>query len=496
VDSLTGVVSYKNTQNVYVKFNNTSQISVGDTLFVLKDERLIPALVVGHTSSLSVVGVPVGDLQLNVSDQLVFLPEQKQIEAESPEVLMPETLSVPIDVPVSPEPEDEPGAKMQADATGFKENIRGRLSASFYSNVLNSTVDDVQRMRYTFSLRARHLSNSRFSAETYVSFRHQLKDWQAEKSPLSKALRVYNLALSYHAGDHTILAIGRKVNTHISNVGALDGLQVEHTAGILTYGGFAGARPDHKDYGLNPDLMQFGAFAALKGETAHGIMQNSIALVEQRNHSMTDRRFAYFQHSSTLIKNIYVFSSFEVDLYERPDSVSMNSFNFTSMYFSLQYRPSRKLTLFGSYDARKNVIYYETYRNFIDDLLEQETRQGLRFRVNYRPIKYVRLGSSIGYRFQKDQGSNSMNTYHYVTHSRVPWINASVTVTAVQLKNDYLHGIVYGIRMSRDVIKQKVYGQLEFRRVDYVYGNSERALKQNIVGVDLSWRVRKKLSLV
>ena len=224
-------------------------------------------------------------------------------------------------------------------------------------------------------------------------------------------------------------------------------------------------------------------------------MQNSLALVEQRNQSMTDRRFAYFQHSSKLIKDIYIFSSFEIDLYERPDSISRNTFNLTSMYFSLQYRPSRKLTLFGSYDARKNVIYYETYRNFIDELLEQETRQGLRFRVNYRPVKYMTLGSSIGYRFQKAQGSNSMNMYHYMTYSRVPGVKASVTASVVQLKNDYLHGVVYGIRMTRDVIKQKVYGQLEVRRVDYVYGDSERFLKQNIVGLDLSWRIRKKLTL-
>ncbi len=494
VDTLTGVVSYRNAQNVYVKFNNTSGISVGDTLFVLRDDILSPALVVGHTSSLSVVGAPIGEIQLNVKDEVVFrsgsdkvpfVASDKPAEERQPPVV-PEVPPVPV-------PEVE---KISSpDDLSFHENIRGRLSASLYSNILNSTTSNLQRMRYTFSVQAKNINDSRFSAETYISYRHQLEDWRMETTPLSKALRVYSLALTYQAGDNTVLALGRKVNSHITNIGALDGLQAEHTSGGLTYGGFGGSRPDHTDYGLNPDLMQVGAFVALRTDAAHGTMQNSLALVEQRNRSMTDRRFAYLQHSSSLIKNIYVFSSFEVDLYERPDSVSRSTFKLTSTYVSLQYRPSRKWTLFGSYDARKNVIYYETYRNFIDNLLEQETRQGLRFRVSYRPVKYVTLGSSIGYRFQKDQGSNSMNTYHYITHSRVPWINASVTASAVQLKNDYLHGIVYGVRMSRDVFKQKVYGQLEFRRVDYIYGDSERSLKQNIVGADLSWRLQKTLSL-
>jgi hypothetical protein len=141
------------------------------------------------------------------------------------------------------------------------------------------------------------------------------------------------------------------------------------------------------------------------------------------------------------------------------------------------------------------VIYYETYKNFIDDLIEQETRQGLRFRINYRPVKYVTLGSSVGYRFQKDHGNNSMNMHHYLTHSRLPWIKASVTASAIMLENDYIKGLIYGVRMSRDLIKQKVFGELEYRRVDYQYGNSELALKQNIAGINLSWRVRKNLSL-
>lgn len=489
-EMIEGTVSYRNAQSVYIKFNNTTAISKGDTLFVFREGKLMPALIVSNKSSVSVVGIPIFEVALTVADKVIFISKLK--EAEKPKTIEAPQEPLPrVEDPIVPIPEEEGIPEKQL----LQENIRGRLSASFYSNVLNSGTNDIQRLRYTFSMQAGHLHNSRFSAETYVSFRHQLDDWKATENDLSKALRVYSLAVKYDLSDRTIIALGRKVNTHISNVGAIDGLQAEHAIGKLTFGGFAGMRPDHQDYGLNTDLLQFGAFAAHRTESKHGLMQNSLAIVEQRNASMTDRRFTYFQHSSTLVKNISIFSSFEVDLYERPDSVAKSAFNLTSMYFSLQFRPSRKLTLFGSYDARKNVIYYETYRNFIDELIEQETRQGLRFRINYRPMKHVTIGSSVGYRFQKDQGSNSMNMNHYITHNRVPWINASVTASATILENDYLHGIVYGVRMSRDLIKQKVFGELEYRRVDYSYGEHGLDLKQHIAGVTLSWRVLKKLSL-
>lgn len=494
-DTLVGTVSYRTAQSTYVKFGNTSQIASGDTLFIIRDNQYLPALIVRHTSSMSVVGEPIAEIQLNLSDQVIYRIKPKAPDKTPVKETPPREIPSEVEVPAVPVPEAEHEESGESGALVMKESIRGRLSTSFYSNVFNAAPDNIQRMRYTFSMQANHLGDSRFSSETYISFRHQLDDWKAEKVEMSRALRVYNLSVRYEAGKHTLLALGRRVNTHISNIGAIDGLQAEHALGKMVIGGFAGTRPDHQDYGINFDLLQFGAFAAHQTESKHGQMRNSIAIVEQRNQSMTDRRFAYFQHSSNLIKNISLFSSFEVDLYERPDSVAKSAFNITGAYFSLQYRPSRKWTFFGSYDARKNVIYYETYRNFIDELIEQETRQGLRFRVNYRPVKYVSIGSSAGYRFQKDHGARSMNMQHYITHSRVPGIKASVTASATILENDYLHGLIYGVRISRDVIKQKVYGELEYRRVDYSYGNSELSLKQNIAGVNLSWRVRKKLSL-
>ncbi len=485
-----GAVSYKSGQNIYIKFNSTAGIQTGDTLFIRQDGVLIPAVEVKNISSISVMGIPIGDVTLNVSDTVVFTPKQAPVAAseETKEPSVPEPVQSPAETTEPPKP---PGTMPAA----LQESIRGRLSVSMYHTASGGDAPTTQRMRYIFSLQAKHIQGSKWSAETYVSYRHQFRDWVADNSDRATALRVYTLALRYDFNEFTNVAVGRKINNNITNLGAIDGLHMEHMIHKFTFGGFAGSRPDYTDYSINTNLRAYGGFIGFRTPTAHGTMQSSLAIVEQRNNHTTDRRFAYLQQSGMLSKNLSLFASAEFDLYERVDSVPRNTIHFTSTYLSLQYRPSRKLMLFGSYDARKNVIYFESYKSFIDQLIEQETRQGLRFRATYRMAKTITLGSSIGYRFQKAQGNNSMNMQYYVSQSRIPWIKASGTASVIILHNDYIKGLVYGIRLSRDILKQKVYGELEYRKVNYTYGNSELKLPQDILGVNLTWRIRKKLSL-
>ena len=491
-DRRDGVVSYLTSQNVYIKYDRTSDIQAGDTLYLAVHDRLVPAVVVQHTSSLSVMGIPIGDASLKVGDTLVY--QEVQVKSAPGN-----TAPVPVEVPAEALPEPDvpiaPGITGQAPQSKARvQSIRGKLSVSMYQHLYGAVAPDVERLRYIFSLQARNISQSRLSADVYVSYRHQFEDWQADTASRSKALRVYSLALNYDLTDRTHITIGRKVNLNISNIGAVDGFQLEHGFGKFTAGGFYGSRPDHLDYGFNFDLKQYGGFIGFKSPLKHGYVQSSLAIVEQRNGGITDRRFAYLQHSSTLTKTLSLFASAEFDLYANVDSVADNAIHFTSTYVSLQYRPTRKLTVYGSYDARKNVIFYETYKNFIDNLIEQEMRQGLRLRATYRFIKYMTLGSSIGYRFQKDQGANSTNVHTYLTHSRIPGINASAMASLIWLKNDYTQGFVYGIRLSRDILSQKVYIEGEYRIANYQYGFADLKLHQNIVGVTVAWRIMKKLA--
>ena len=213
------------------------------------------------------------------------------------------------------------------------------------------------------------------------------------------------------------------------------------------------------------------------------------------NKFKTDRRFTYFQHSNSITKRIDLFCSFEFDFYTLKNLQPKNTFELTSTYLSIRYKPWNKLSIYASYDARKNIYYYETFKNQIDSIIDKETRQGFRFQFNYRAAKFLIIGGSGGYRFQKSDPSPSLNGYNYITYSQLPLILSSITISTTLLKSSYLDGIVYGISLSRDIINGKVYGELQYRQVKYSYKNSNSTLKQDIIEMSLSWRIAKKLTM-
>jgi hypothetical protein len=314
-------------------------------------------------------------------------------------------------------------------------------------------------------------------------------------SDINKYLKIYSLALKYDVSKSTNLTFGRKINLNMANVGAVDGIHFETTHRNFVYGAVAGTRPDYFNYSFNPQLMQFGFFGGHAIQKTNGNMQTSIAIFDQMNQFKTDRRFAYLQHSNSLLKKMDLFCSFEFDFYTLENLRPVNSLDLTSTYISLRYKPLKSLSLFVSYDARKNIYYYETFKNQIDSIIDKESRQGLRFQYTYRPAKFLTWGGSGGYRFQKSDPTPSINAYSYLNYSLVPGIRASTTINATLLRSNYIDGMVYGVSISRDIINGKVYTELQYRLVNYTYKNSHVTLRQDIAELSLSWRIAKKLTL-
>jgi hypothetical protein len=455
------------------------------------EKSWIPGIVVKNLSSTSIVGSPLGERILEKG-----IPVKALIRAVTPAIdktvipIPEESEIISMEEEILPE---EPAPTRRKETTPSR--IKGRLTMASYMYASDHPESDRQRMRYTLSLNANQIANSRFSMESYMSFRHTWDHWQEVKDDFFRAFKIYNLAVQYEAPSGTRVWLGRKINPNTSNIGAIDGLQADHSWKNFTLGAFAGSRPDHTNYNFNSNFLQFGAYAGHRIDVINGMMMTSLAFAEQRNHAMTDRRFGYFQHINSAIRHLHVFTSFEFDLYTVEEGQPKSTFNISSVYFSVRYKASKRLSLFGSYDARKNIIYYETYKNFIDQLLEDETRQGLRFNFHYRPLNKISIGSSAGYRFQKGQPEPSTNLHSYITISSIPGIRASATVSTVWIRSPYLEGFIYGARVGRDLVKGKIFSELELRNVSYRYAYTEDPLRQTIAGARFSWRLTKKLSL-
>jgi hypothetical protein len=494
-ESSGGTVSYITSQNIYIKFKSTENIAIGDTLYVQKGETLIPALVVNNLSSVSAVCTPITSLPFAVNDKLAPRLKPKKIPA-------------PVKTEMPAEHKPQPAAEKQETKTDYqtgyktaenqiKQDIRGRISISSYSDFSNTPGGNSQRMRYTFSIIAKNIANTKLSGETYISFVQKDGEWYKIQDDIFNGLKIYSLALRYDFSPNFTVWVGRKINPRISNMGAIDGLQFETRVKSFTAGILAGSRPDYNDYGFNFNLFQYGAYLSHDLFTQKGSMQSSLAYVEQKNNGKTDRRFTYFQHSNTLIKNLTFFGTVEFDLYKY-DTVAeklQNTFNLTNLYLSLRYRVIKRLSLAISYSDRQNVIYFETYKNFLDQLLETESLRGYTFQVTYNPVKYLSVGVRAGYRDRKSDPKPSKNLYAYATYSMVPVLRICATLSATLLETSYISGKIYSLEISRDLVKGKLYGGLGYRYVDYRYLNADLAVPQSIAEFNLSWNIYKKLLL-
>lgn len=483
-----GSVTFKSSKNVFVRFNSTESIITGDTLFSDAFGIWKPALIVTQKSSTSCVCTSLTSDNIVVGQRISFFSKSPPIqEIKSDDVVMPETLQL-IVTPDSIK-NDSLTRKVR------KQLINGRLTSSTNASINSDNNSNFHRIRTAFSLNIQNIRNSSFSTQAYITYRHRYGIDQSTTG-FYDDFKVFTLAVQYAPGDKLNVWIGRKMNNNMANMGAIDGIQSEYKLNRLTIGAFAGTRPDFTDFTFNPALNQFGAYIVRNDKTNFGMAQTSLAFAEQQNDFKTDRRFVYFQHNNSLIKNLNLFLSSELDLYKKINGDISNKPNITSVYLSLRYRLRKNLSISTSYDNRRNIIYYESYQTFIDQLVAQETRQGFRLQMNYSPFKSISINASTFYRYQGDNPIPTKNYVGNINFNNIPRLKMNVAVNANLLESYYFKGTIIGGRVSDDFLKGKINAELNYRNVNYTFFNSETSLKQHIAGFNLNFNLLKKTSLI
>lgn len=482
---LQGEVSFITSRNIYVKFDNTADIQVGDTLRLAKNGSA--CLRVTSKSSSSVVSTTLNACEVQKGERISFRVKKDHpvpaSEAEREEEV-PERIETP--APIQPEEMEE--------ESPYKERIRGRISLSSYSNIASDR-DNRNRFMGRLSLNAKHINNSKLSLEGYLNFR-QINPVNPENfTPQTSFFRVFNFAATYEARPDLTLSLGRKINPKIASLGAIDGLQAEKRFGNAYVGAIVGSRPDIFNYSFNPNLLEYGGYAGVQTQTPNFYSQTTLGLIEQRNKGMTDRRYAYFQHSSTIARNLTLFSSLELDLYSAVNGIKTNSTRLTNLFLSSTYRFGRKVSLTLSYDSRRRVLYFETFQTDIERLLNDDlARQGIRARINIRPIKYLNFGASYSQRFQSDRQNKSDNIHAYASWSKLPLIGGRIYVAYNNNQSNYLTSDILSVRHSRSLIKNKLAADIYYRSVNYVFINSTRKRPQDYIGANLSLNITRKLT--
>lgn len=470
-----GEVTFLTAQHVYVKFEHTAGIAIKDTLEVLKDGVAKPCLVVSSMSSTSCVCTVVGGCDVRKQD-VVRTRSLHTEEAVAPK----KRRSVAKNGREVAQEEDTLGSR--------GERIRGRISAASYSMIPSEREND-HRLMYRLSVDADHIADSKFSAETYLNYR-RLYPADIERRPQrTEFFNVYNLAVSYDPDTNTTISLGRKINNSAASLGAIDGLQAERRYGRFYAGGILGFRPDIFTYDLNLDLLQYGGYLGLQLKNADVTSKTTLGLLQQTNRGMVDRRYGYFQHTSTFGGNLNIFSSCEVDLY----STVGPGARLTNLFLSARYKFSKKFDAFVSYDSRRRVVYYETFRSDVEVLLDDDdARQGARLRLNVRPMKSVSAGVALSKRFQADGANASDNVSGYLTYNKDPEGLGRWSVQVNRNTSSYVRSDILAFRHTRTLIPKHLNLNLYYRVVEYYYADRPEGaslssqVSQRYYGADLS----------
>ena len=481
---ITGNVSYQSAENIYVRFDDTHGIEKDDTLFIINSNKYIPAIKVSFISSKSISGILIGRKKLKPQDEIFAF-----VQLESEEEALP--FETKILVAPTVDNELQQPKKKYTERNIIESKVNGRITVQSYSNFSNqSNRFDYQRWRYAFTLNANNISGSKFSYTQYINFAYKASDWNSISSNLGQAIRVYDLALMYDFSTVTSLTLGRHLNRKISNIGSIDGVQFETGFNSFSLGLVVGSRPNLSDMGYNAKLFEYGAYISSFDSLGRRGMYNTLGYFEQTNDFKTDRRFIYLQHSNSIINNIRLFLSTEVDLFKKVNGENKNELSLTSLFVSANIRPGNYFTLYLSYDARKNVIYYETFRNFIDSVFENETRQGFRTRVTIKPVRNLFFGVNYGYRFKPGDIKPSNNYGGYITYSMIPIINSGITLSYTRLYSSYIAGTNWGARIYKD-LSLGLGLSLGYRNTKYQFTQNIDGITQHSVSFNINTRLLK-----
>ncbi len=474
-----GNISFVAKDNVYVNFESTEGIEVSDTLF---GKNKNPLLLVKYKSSTSVAAIKLPGAAVKKGDVVIAYAELKSREGKKEEKF---DLS-----------KYDKSSGKNVKGISSRERYSGKIGITSYSNFSNTNnIIDYQRWRYALSLGAWNMFNSDFSFTTYATMNYRADQWSDIKSNFSQALRVYDFAINYKPSEILSFWVGRRINQKVANISVIDGGSAEISLGGINVGLLAGSRPNPGDFGVNFNYLEYGAYFSRDDSLANGKMTNTLALMQQLNHQKVDRRFLYFQHSDNIFNNMNIFFSTELDLYKNINGIEENIFRLTGFYLSLRYRFSHSVSASISYDERKNVIYYETYKSYAEKLFDEAVRRGARIRVNFRPFKYVSASVNAGFRNRDGDKQPNVNLGGSVSHSKLPFFNLSGSLSGNFINTSYLTGGSVGLRFMRSFFNGFMNSSLSMKGLFYAYGVGELLINQNVLGFDVSFNLMKKLSL-
>ena len=436
-------VKYISNDFVYLDAGTVQGISIGDSVQVFHEQKLVAVLNVtytaGHSSSCKIIR-QVADIQ--VGDKAVHkvstAPKQEK------------------DIAVS-NPQSEQGQEKHETSERKPTLISGSASiqAFWFQDASKQKYEyfqpsarlrikaiqlfGIKEMGFRINYRTRYDKRSR-----QVNINVSRQEW---RNRLSEAAIFYsNPEAAFN------FRLGRIVSNKLSGIGFIVGLIVQHNWNRnWQVGLFAGSEPEWQYYQNQTSLQKYGAYLNFSlGSFNKNRMEISLSTAGIYHGSTISREFLYLR--STVIHGTAwrFYQSLELDINRdwRKDKTG-ETISLSGLYLNANYSFSSEISLGLSYDSRKNYYIY-TYRSIADNLFDDATRQGLRGNVQFRFAKDYRLFITIGAR-KRDNASNSAFNYSArFTKNRFIFNRTSITTRFSGFDNQYTNGINPSLKINHN----------------------------------------------
>jgi hypothetical protein len=478
---LDGTVSYLTSENVYLRFASTEKLTINDTIFLVDGKQMYPCLVLQQKSSVSCVAQIINGCNIKNGAAVAYFYADEVAVADTTE---PKDSIAPVAVLPQPIP----------TVTTKTDPLKGRVSLANYTTLSNG--DANSRTVARLSLNADNIGGSNFSFRSYAHYRQNNLNREAGNT-IDRRLNVYEMAVDYDLDNTLRITAGRFISRKMPSVGAIDGVMLDKSWNRVYIGALAGTRPDPFSYKLNFNLFQIGAFAGLYHTKSKSSFTN-LGFINQSNTGLTDRRYMFLQHSSTIGRKLTLFASSELDLFKTDTAGAQQSgASLTSFYASANFRATKKITLSASFDSRKNLILYQSFAEQLDQLLAYNpVRNGLRFGFDVRATANIRTGIYLHMRTQSNQQNEFYMGNVYFNVSNFPGIGGTLSNSLSYNTNATFNYAALNIRYNRYFFKDAFSFAPYYRLLRHTYENiSDYVAYQQYFGVDVLYYLTKQLSL-
>lgn len=378
---INGIVSYQTGMNTYVKFEQTSQIEIGDTLYFSST----PCLSVQAKSSTSCVCLAINGCNLKLGDTLMYSYLVESIELDLKTNLKNTDTTYEL---INPRKDSILNNEPIASGSFSVSSLFQQTTQSEANRISLRQIIRFNTLNY-FSL-----FNQPSTLNLNGNFQHYYSNFPSNYPKLGR-LNIYQACIELQPNLNTRLSIGRSIQTNgLSTLGIFDALRFQYQPQRWQLESVIGFLPHWGTFGVNLTQQVLGMSAIYANSNNQKYFQIGVGTYLQLKHGEFDRLTTASQGAINYRKIQGYYSS---DLDFGHNSVRLNN-----LFTSIQWMANKKWQFFLSYDARQNFILWNSYnQSLIDDLLDNAIQHGLRLRVQCRLGENTIVSTQITNRFSQ-----------------------------------------------------------------------------------------------